>query len=181
MNTTFRSIRNQKLKQYFLEVLEHYPSLHHCPITLVQRRVKGSTMQAQPVLEWRGWVPRQRYRIRMGVYVRDSEALRMEELPEDVLKGWFAHELGHIVDYNLRNFGQMILYGLKYTLLPAFRKKVEHEADYIAMRHGFFSEIIATKRFLLSHELIPEAYKRKLNRYYMPISEVELCMEEGLL
>jgi hypothetical protein len=112
--------------------------------------------------------------------VCDAEELLIEEVPRVVLKGWFAHELGHIVDYEIRSNVSMIGYGLKYTFSDSFKKACEHQADSIAIEHGFHKEIIATKKFLLQNELISEAYKEKLRKYYMPISGVKMCLKENV-
>jgi hypothetical protein len=74
----------------------------------------------------------------------------------------------------------MIGYGLKYTFSDSFKKACEHQADSIAIEHGFHKEIIATKKFLLQNELISEAYKEKLRKYYMPISGVKMCLKENV-
>jgi hypothetical protein len=101
--------------------------------------------------------------------------LKIEDVPKKVMTGWFAHELGHLVDYqSYTNLG-MINYGLKYLFSDSFKMKTEHEADYIAIKKGFRKEIIATKEWLLNHNLVDQGYKDKLNKYYLSIEQVELC------
>lgn len=165
-----------------MEVMKKYTSLHPYQITLKQRRVKASTMQAQPVITLQSLLSGvKKYKIILGVYVRDSENIKVADLPEDVLIGWFAHELGHLVDYEIRSNHSMVVYGLKYIFSRRFKRKVEHEADYIAIKNGFHEEIIATKKYIFEHKQIDNGYKNKLKNYYLSIQDVRMCMEESVL
>lgn len=180
MNVTFVNINQPHIRKSFIEVLETYKKLHSYEITLIQEELKLSTMQAQPIINLGNLFGKKKhYKIQLAETVRDAEDLIIAEVPEDVLKGWFAHELGHIVDYEIRSNMSMVGYGLRYKFSDKFKKACEHQADSIAIEHGFHEEIIATKRYLLEHELIPEAYKAKLRKYYMPISGVEMCLKEN--
>jgi len=174
MIVEFQNIEHEKIRKSFLRVLNQYKTLHDFEILLNQRPIKSSTMQAQPVLNWRGlFFGIRQYRVKLAIHVRDSQHIKVSELPGDVLTGWFAHELGHVVDYGSYNSLGMIGYGLRYLLSSSFKKKVEHKADEIAISHGFKSEILETKRFILDHDLLDEGYKNKIRKYYMPIEAVE--------
>lgn len=179
MNITFKNIQDQRIKDCFLEVYNRYDSLHDYEITLIQKRVKASTMQAQPILSLKSLFSGvKKYRIKLALYVKDSDDILVSELPEEVLTGWFAHELGHLVDYEPRsNFG-MIVFGLRYIFSEKFKRSVEHDADSIAVAKGFAPEIIATKRFILENDFLGDNYKSAINKYYMSIDDVEIFMEE---
>lgn len=179
MNINFKNIDNQKIKDCFLEVYNRYDSLHEYDITLVQKKIKSSTMQAQPIISLKSFFTGvKKYRIKLAVYVKDSEEILISELPDDVLTGWFAHELGHLVDYEPRsNFG-MIIYGLRYVFSEKFKRSAEHEADSIAVANGFAEEIIATKKFILYNDFLGDGYKSVINKYYMSIDDVEIFMDE---
>ncbi|ADR20561.1 hypothetical protein MATR_18160 [Marivirga tractuosa] len=176
MKVNFEKVKSDKIKNSFLEALSKFEDLHEYPITLYQKRVKSSTMQAQPIISLKNiFSGVKRYRIKLGVYVSSSERLKIEEVPQKVMTGWFAHELGHLIDYlSYSNFG-MIKYGLQYVLSNSFKIKAEHEADYIAIKKGFRDEIIATKEWVLNHDLVGQRYKDRLNKYYLSIEQVELC------
>lgn len=176
MKVKFKEVSNDKIKDSFLEVLHKYPDLHDFSITLFQKRVKASTMQAQPIITFKDLFKRvKKYRIKLGVYVSSSESLKVEDVPKKVLIGWFAHELGHLVDYLSYSTVGMIKYGLRYITSKSFKMKAEHEADYIAIKNGFREEIIATKEWVLNHDLVGQKYKDVLNKYYLSIEQVELC------
>ena len=176
MKVNFKQVKSDKIEESFLEALHKFEDLHKFPITLYQKRVKSSTMQAQPIISLKSiFSGVKRYRIKLGVYVSSSERLKIEEVPKKILTGWFAHELGHLVDYlSYSNIG-MIRYGLRYLLSSSFKIKAEHEADYIAIKKGFRDEIIATKEWVLNHDLVDQRYKDRLNKYYLSIEQVELC------
>jgi len=176
MKVRFRKVRSNKIKDSFLEALREYNELHDHSITLYQKRVKSSTMQAQPIITFKNILSGvKKYRIKLGVFVSSSDTLKVEDVPQEVMTGWFAHELGHLVDYlSYSNLG-MLKYGIKYLFSDTFKMKTEHEADYIAIKKGFREEIIATKQWLLNHELVDQGYKDQLNKYYLSIEEVELC------
>ncbi|MGM0581187.1 MAG: hypothetical protein ACQETL_10935 [Bacteroidota bacterium] len=176
MKVKFRKIDSERIKESFLTAIKEYSDLHDYSITLYQKSVKSSTMQAQPIISIKNLLNGiKKYRIKLGVYVSNSHSLKVEEVPQKVMTGWFAHELGHLVDYlSYSNIG-MIKYGLKYVFSNSFKMKAEHEADYIAIQRGFRDEIIATKEWVLNHKLVGQRYKNRLNKYYLSIEQVELC------
>jgi len=179
-NARFVNIENDKIRSAFIEVLTAYEKLHPYEITLIKEELKNSTMQAQPIINLGNlFSGTKRYKVQLAESVRDAEELIIAEVPRDVLKGWFAHELGHIVDYEVHSNINMIGFGLKYTFSDTFKRACEHEADSIAIEHGFHKEIIATKKFILENELVSDDYKAKLRKYYMPIKGVRMCLEKN--
>lgn len=177
MQVTYENVTSNKVKDSFDTVLQAYEALHEYTIILKQKPIRGSTMQAQPIISpislFNGV---KRYQVSLAHHVRDSEEIRVEELPKEVLVGWFAHELGHLVDYTAYSNWGMVRYGLRYLQSEKFRRQAEHHADYLAIAHGFHQEILATKRFILSHDLLDEGYKAKIRKYYLSAEEVELCV-----
>lgn len=175
MNVTFENVKSEKIRECFLIVMKRYEELHDCHVTLTQRNIKSSTMQAQPVIALHQiFGHTNHYHVKLAIYVRDSQTEKVADLPYDVLIGWFAHELGHVVDYRPYSNFKMLFYGLRYLISHRFKMKAEHEADYIAIRNGFRDEIVATKRYILDHDLLDEKYKAKIRRYYLPIEEAEV-------
>jgi hypothetical protein len=135
-------------------------------------------MQARPVFGLSQiFGESRRYRLNVAERILGSGELRVSDLPEEVLRGWFAHELGHIVDYeNHSNMG-MIAYGIRYSLSDDYKREREHDADSIAIRNGFKQEIIATKKYLLENDFISSKYQDQLKKYYMSVRGAELCPE----
>ena len=175
----FENVESEKIKNSFKKVILRYRELHDCEITLVQGPLKSSTMQAQPLIRLANIFGRtNKYRVKLAKMVRDSKEIKVADVPADVLTGWFAHELGHLVDYRPYSNFQMVLYGFRYLISDSFKTKKEHAADQIAISHGFRKELIATKRFILENDLVSEDYKDKIRRYYMPIKDVEIWQHE---
>ncbi len=178
MKVNFKNVEDEKIKESFLEVLRRYEILHDYEITLEQRYLKRSTMQAQPILGVRGLFGGvKKYKIVLATFVKDSED-RVDELSSDVLTGWFAHELGHLVDYEKYSQMGMMRYGIRYLTSKKFKKAAEHSADMIAIENGFHQEIIAAKRYILDHEFLTENYKSNIRRYYMSVEDVEMCLDD---
>lgn len=179
MNIDFQNIESNKIKESFEKVVRAYDVLHPYPITLEQRPIKNTTMQAKPVIGFFDlFGTRKRYKVNLARYVSDSDDISVRGLPAEVLTGWFAHELGHLVDYEKRSNMGMVGFGIRYLTSGKFKRRAEHAADQIAIDHGFHNEIIATKRFILEHELLGDRYKERINKYYMTIEAVELCVED---
>lgn len=180
-NVEFKGNIEERVKQCFLKVLSHYPSLHKYDIEVKRKKVKSSTMQAQPAFSFKGlFGGTKKYKIKLGKYVQDSDNIAINDLPEEVITGWFAHELGHLVDYESYSSGQMIWYGLKYLFSGTFRKKVEYEADYIALKSGFYEEILAAKKFVLEND-IGESYLTKIKQFYLSIEDIQAYAEDEAL
>jgi hypothetical protein len=175
---SFSADINKKTTKAFLEVWQQYKPLHAYGFEVVQKRLKSSTMQARPVFGLSQiFGESRRYRLNVAKKILDSGELKVADLPEKVLRGWFAHELGHIVDYeNHSNIG-MIAYGIRYSLFDHYKREREHEADSIAIRYGFKQEIIATKKYLLENDFISSKYQDQLKKYYMSVRGAELCPE----
>lgn len=174
MRLSFKGVEEERIQNCFKKVFKTYERLHTYDIVLEQNRVKGSTMQAQPIIGFNSLFNGVRkYKVKLGVYIKDSETARVADLPSDVLEGWFAHELGHLIDYEAYNNWQMIVYGLKYISSERFKKEVEHKADLYAIEHGFGQQIVAAKKFILGSPLFKEDYKNIIKKYYMPLQQVE--------
>lgn len=175
----FKNVVDENIRECFLDVIRHYPLLKQYDIQLYQKKIKASTMQAQPVIDLRTvFLGKKHYRINLGWNIRNRPELLVKNIPDEALKGWFAHELGHVVDYQRYSIWQMMVYGLKYLISAKFRLKTEHVADYIAIKHGFHDELIATKNYLLDHDLVAEKYKEKIRKYYLSVEEVMMCQAD---
>ncbi|MEX1003645.1 MAG: hypothetical protein WDZ35_16115 [Crocinitomicaceae bacterium] len=182
MQVTLKNIKNEKIIAIFKEVLEEFESLHNCEIVLGRKRLRSSTMQAQPDIRlWDIFSTTNRYKVNLGYHIKDKEELIIANVPDEVLKGWFAHELGHLVDYRQHSNLKMLAFGFKYVFSSSFRMKAEHDADYIAIKYGFFEEILATKDYILDHDLIEDEYKAKIKKYYLSRKKVVMCSKDKSL
>ena len=170
---------NTFVQDCFAEALGGYAPLREHHIHLRRKHLKDMTMRAQPVVNAAFFRKDKRaYRVDIQDHTRINESVQVPDLPRRVLVGWFAHELGHIMDYHHRSWPNMIKFGLGYWLFPTFRVGAERKADLYAIEYGFAEAITATKQFLLEESSIPNSYKDRLIRYYMTPEEVEIMVEK---
>lgn len=153
-----------------LTALSFYPELRPACINFrFKQRISSSVMQAQPdfstILMRR---KHRRYVINISSMFRlIHTAIPIHELPDDIMIGWIGHELGHIMDYERRSNTGLVGFGISYLTSPAYVKRVEQIADQFAVDHGLGPYLIATKRFILTHAHLPQAYKDKIARLYV--------------
>lgn len=160
----------QEIKQPVLKALSFYPQLKDAVIRFnFRKHIRTSVMQAQPVFSTLlSRRQNRRYRINISKHFKlISCDLPITEIPEEVMIGWIAHELGHIVDYEHRTNAGIAIFGLRYVASPAYVQEAERAADTYAVERGLGKYIIATKRFILDHADIPEPYKNKIARLYL--------------
>jgi len=158
-----------------LKALSYYPELKNTRISFIFRKnIKGSVMQAQPLftslLRKR---TKRSYRINISSMFRLTHTVTpIHQLPEDIMVGWIGHELGHIMDYESRSNRGLVAFGYHYLRSGSYVKRVEVIADTYAVNHGLGKYIIATKRFILEHAELPQAYKDKIARLYLSPDDI---------
>lgn len=115
----------------------------------------------------------------MSDHLEIAQYIKPAELPRQVLVGWFAHELGHVVDYHRRSFIGLLWFILGYVLFPTHRAGAERRADLFALEKGFGKELMATKLYILEQSGLPDSYKERIKKYYMSPDELELLLLEN--
>lgn len=179
MQLSFTGVSSSYLRTTFRDTLARFPRLHAHAITLRQYPIKTTTMRAQPVFN-SAYLRKstRQYRVEISNHTSLSDHIRLEEVPPAVLTGWFAHELGHVIDYLDRGAVGLIGFGLGYLLFPTFVTGAERRADLFAIDHGFGDEILATKRYILEHSSLPDRYKARMQRFYLSADEVNLLLAQ---
>ena len=155
--------------------LEYYPELEKTPIEFrFKPNIKKSTMQARPTF---GSFFRTKKNRKYVVLI--SETFKISDkkfltthIPSDILIGWIGHELGHIVDYQHRSKTNLIWFGVKYLLSDNHIVDAERAADTYAVSHGMEDYILKTKDFILNHAEITQAYKLRIQKYYLSPEEI---------
>jgi hypothetical protein len=158
------------IEKNVLNALSFYPELKNTTIHFIFRtKIKSSVMQAQPVFTTLlGKRKNRRYRINISEYFKlINSQIPIEKIPDEVMIGWIGHELGHILDYEGMSNGGMVSFGYRYYFSPSFVKHAEMVADSLAVERGMGNYIVATKRFILNHAELPQAYKDKISRLYL--------------
>jgi hypothetical protein len=174
------------IEQNVLKALSFYPELKETAINFVfKKSIKKSVMQAQPVFTTllKGRKERE-YQINISsLFKLTHAAIPIHQIPDDIMIGWIGHELGHIMDFESRSNLNVIGYGFKYVFSEKYVRIAEKAADTYAVNRGLGQYIIATKRFILDHTELPQAYKDKIARLYLSpddIVEQVLKLEEKL-
>lgn len=160
----------QVIKQPVLKALSFYPELKDAVISFIfKKNIRSSVMQAQPVFSTLLRKQKnRRYRINISSHFKLSSCdMPITEIPETVMVGWIVHELGHILDYEHRSNAGIALFGFRYLFSREYVKEAERVADTYAVERGAGKYILATKRFILDHAEIPQAYKNKITRLYL--------------
>lgn len=173
----FRSLKDKRIQDIFRNVLKNYPPLKLHTIVLEQVRMKKTTMRAQPSIKsYLTSKNFKKFKVQINSKAQLADSEKMERIPDEVIFGWFAHELGHVMDYRNRSFLGMIGFGLNYLASSNFRKEVEHKADEFAIEYGMAREILITKKYILEHSDLPEKYKRRIRKYYMSEEDVHTML-----
>ncbi|MEM9673628.1 MAG: hypothetical protein ACFB15_10270 [Cyclobacteriaceae bacterium] len=170
-----------EMREVIVAALACYPDLAETKIHFVYKEdIRKSVMQAQPKVGsiFRGKKNRA-YVVKISRYLElTHENLDISALPFEVLVGWIAHELGHIMDYKDRSGLSMIGFGAKYWLSKSYLKKAERRADMYALEHGLGDKVIKTKNYVLNHDEIPVWYKRRIKKLYMSPKEFSELLSE---
>ncbi|GEO10881.1 hypothetical protein [Segetibacter aerophilus] len=192
-NEELKSFRNNKVipaavEKNVLKALSFYPELIPANISFIfKKNIKTSVMQAQPVfMTLLSRRKNRRYRVNISKQFKLIHSqMPIEQIPDEVMVGWIGHELGHILDYESRSNVGMISFGYKYYFHSSFVKHAEMLADSLAVERGMGNYIVATKRFILDHAELPQAYKDKIRRLYLSpdviVEQVRKLEEKKLL
>ncbi len=171
-----------EMRSVILAALCQYPDLIDTRIEFrYENEIRKSVMQAQPkVASLLRHKSKRTYIIKISRYLElNDENLDISTLPFEVLVGWIAHELGHVMDYHDRSGLSMIGFGAKYWLSEKYLRKAERRADLFALKHGLGDKVVETKKFILNHAEIPDWYKNRIKRLYMSPKEYSQLISEA--
>lgn len=176
MEIKVKEVSSKRIIEIFKETAACYPQLKKVNLVLHQRKMKSTTMRAQPAL-LSLLVGTPTYKIEISNNTDLADHVKITEVPNEVLKGWFAHELGHVIDYLDRGFLGMLWFGIRYLRSKNFRIRTEHEADKIAVANGFSDSILATKKYILEHSALSAKYKARIKKYYLSANDIVALLE----
>lgn len=175
----FKNVQSDFIKSCFREAYEGFPELHGNTVRLEKLALRGYTMRAQPLLNG-GVIHRssRHYRVQMSNHVRIARYVRPAQLPRAVLVGWFAHELGHVMDYHRKSLFGLLWFIIGYVSFATHRVGAERRADVFALGKNFGKQLMATKRYILDKSSLPARYKKRIRKYYMSPDELELLIQD---
>ena len=158
-----------------ITALNHYPELKETPIDFVfDPNTSKSIMLSQPVIatflkgrQNRGYVVKINPR-----FVMVHSSMAIQNVPKEILIGWFGHELGHILDYSTRSNADMIVFGIMYICSDKYLMQAERNADMNAVNHNMGDYIVKTKNYILNNADLPAPYKARIKRLYLSPQQI---------
>jgi hypothetical protein len=170
-----------ELSDEITQALSYFPELDNYSIDFVyKKRLKNCVMQAQPKIKTLFAKKEKRhYKVLISKnLVMIDTSMVVNQLPNEILVGWFAHELGHIMDYKERTAFNMIGFGFKYLTSTSFLKRSERKADALAVKQGMAGHLIKTKKYVLFKSKFTKEYKAKIKDLYPSPEDIVALAEE---
>lgn len=171
----------QELSEEITQALSFFPELDDYSIDFVyKRKLKNCVMQAQPKIRtFFAKKEKRHYKVLISknLSMKDTTMI-VNQLPKEILVGWFAHELGHIMDYKERTAFNMIGFGFKYLTSTSFLKRSERKADALAVKQGMGGHLIKTKKYVLFKSRFTKEYKAKIKDLYPSPEDIVALAEE---
>jgi len=157
--------------------LSHYPELKNARIEFRIKPIR-TTMACQPALHTIFRKPHKRlYYIYIDNEHGRIKKVLLNELPFDAKVGVVGHELGHIVDYNSKNFFQLCATGFLY-LFEKHRSKLEHKIDNITISHSLGWQIYHFVAYIDEKSEASEEYKNYKRRIYWGKNDLKRQMNK---
>lgn len=105
----------------------------------------------------------------------------IQELTFDDLKGWFAHEFGHIPRYmEHQSIKEFASFTAKYLLNQEYKLGAEREADLEAFKHGFGLELLVSAKKSFVSDKMPLSYKKFEKFYIQPWEIIQDYAPKGM-
>lgn len=170
-----------ELTDEITKALSYFPELDEYSIDFVyKKRLKNCVMQAQPKIKtFFAKKEKRHYKVLISKNLAMIDtSMVVNQLPNEILVGWFAHELGHIMDYKERTAFNMIGFGFKYLTSRSFLKRSERKADAFAVQQGMGGHLIKTKKYVLFKSKFTKEYKAKIKDLYPSPEDIVALAEE---
>ena len=164
-----------EIEQEARKALAGYPELNDTHIEFKWGKIaRQSFMLAQPIiptlLKHRS---KRGYQIIMKRhFFMDNPKFPNGRVLSNVIVGWLAHELGHVLDYKDRSSINLMWFGVMYYFSHDFLRKADISADKNAVERGFIDSIVESKRFDRNPKYFPQSYINKLNTLYPSVFQV---------
>lgn len=143
-------------KEQCLKALSFYPELKNVNIEFREAEI-GTTLAARPMI---GSFFNLEYERKYEVIFNNSEDCQVpfSELPEEGQVGILGHELAHILDYETKSFGQLLVTGCFYINAHSIRN-YEREIDRITVERGLGEKLHDAYHYILEESKASLKYK----------------------
>ena len=156
-------------KEIFNNTKGKFFELHDITIEIVSIPMYLSTMSCRPkfiyfLFPWK----RRRYIISVNSRKEFSRySIPIDLLSDTLITGWFAHELGHVVQYERMNLKEFLAFPFKYFFSSNFRKSFEIQATDLAREIGFGNEFSEVEFFLKNDSRVSKKYRERFRNFYL--------------
>jgi len=156
-------------KEYCLKALEYYPELENVHIEFREASI-ATTMAARPIIS----------SFFNSEYERDYEIIfnnspdcevPFSELPEEGKIGILGHELAHILDYEKKSFGQLLVTGIFFINTHSIRS-YERSIDKITLERGLGEKLYDAYYYIQEESTASEEYKHFKMFHYLEPKEI---------
>jgi hypothetical protein len=155
-----------------LTALSYYPQLKNINIVFKFGKT-SSTMISRPKL---GSIFKSNDKREYQVIIRKQgttkKGLEWSELSFNSLVGWIGHELAHIVHYDHKAFGGIVLMGIRYAF-PQFRRRMERFTDQVAIKNNLGYSLYEGTDYSINSSNATESYKKHLKKFYLSPAEIK--------
>jgi len=148
--------------------LSHYPELNEVDIKIEYAEI-GTTLQVQPrVSSVFGKKKSRQYLIKINSD-KEFQGIYLKKIPFNAKVGLFAHELGHILDYENKNAVQIIGTALKF-LTKESQMNYEKSIDELTIHRGLGNQLYDWAEYAMHFSSASSDYKQfKKDIYLEPI------------
>lgn len=165
---TAQTERIDTLTKIFPGVLLNYPEIKNVSVDLVFTKNKRHMMWARPRIG-SFFAKKMKYIVFVSSDTMYSGFI--DTLSTDAILGWYAHELGHVVDDEHRGRFGTIWMGIQYLFFSKGRTRIEYRADKIAIEHGYGCELLASVNISRKH--LPAWKRKQVERFYLKRAQLE--------
>lgn len=159
-----------------LAALLYYPELKNTAITFKSAKIR-TTSNARPNIFSLLFSSRSNrsYTIRINNTVTDS-VIDYDAVPFDAKIGLIGHELAHIVDYEHKSIGGVVMRLFAYAMEKS-KSEFEREIDSLTVNHGLGEQLYDWAHFVLYESEARQKYKIFKQRVYMTPAEIKLMTD----
>lgn len=157
-------MNKEKIQQSFLSVIRVFPELKDTEIR-IEFHTKNQCMFAQPIFSSL-LSPAINRKYRILIPKKEPFTTFLNSLDDEIIDGWLAHELSHILSYKKMSNGKLVLFGIKYILSKKFLRQVEKETNEEAYKRGFSKGLSRGGDAIISSTILPKSYGEFIKRNY---------------
>lgn len=158
-----------KYKGQCLKALSFYPELKYVNIEFKESGI-GTTLAARPILlSFFNTDYERKYEVIFN-NAKDCE-VPFSELPEEGQIGILGHELAHILDYETKSFGQLLVTGCFYINAHSIRN-YERGIDLVTVERGLGEKLYDAYYYILEESEASLRYKNFKKFTYLEPHEI---------